>query len=403
MKINKRKNKIGVGGVVITSYAKKLVNQVLDSGRLSYGPFLRKFEKEFALLCDRKYAISANSGTCALQVAVHALKEMEGWRDDDEILVPAITFIATSNVVLQNRLKPVFVDVDPTTYNIDSALIERKISKRTRAIMPVHLMGLPCEMKPIMEIARRHRLRVIEDSCEAVGVKYRRKPVGSFGDIACFSTYMAHLITTGVGGFATTDDPEIAIKLRSLVNHGRDSIYIAMDDDKNMRGEVRFAIADRRTSFLSTGYSYRLTELEGALGIAQLRDLRKNILLRQRYARYLIKGLEPFSKYLQLPSWPSYVEHAFMMFPIVIKESTISRDKLISWLEDHNVETRYLMPLLNQPVYKKMFGDLESQYPVARYINRNGFYTGCHPEMNKEDLNYVLTVFSAFFKHEKLL
>ena len=388
---------------MITPYAKKLVNKILDTGRISYGPFLKKFEYEFAKLCHRKFAVSSNSGTSSLQVALHALKDLDGWKDGDEVLVPAVTFVATSNVVLQNKLNPVFVDVDDKMYHINPDLIEKKITKRTRAIIPVHLMGVSCDMNRVMEIAKRHRLRVIEDSCEAVGVNYRGHPVGSFGDIACFSTYMAHMIATGVGGLSITNDPEIAVLMRSLVNHGRDSIYVAMDNDKGLRGHERFHMANARFSFINVGYSYRLTEFEGALGLAELRGLGKNILIRQQKADHLIKKLRPFEKYLQLPSWPKHAEHAFMLFPIVIKEHAgFSRDELIHHLEDYNVETRYLMPLINQPIYKRMFGDLEKHYPVARHLNRNGFYIGCHPEMAKADLNYVAAVFEDFFTKQKL-
>lgn len=396
--VKKQKRKIGVGGAIITPYAKRLVNRVLDSGRLSYGPFLRRFEEKFALLCNRKFAVSANSGTSALQVALHALKEQDGWKDGDEVIVPAITFVATANVVLQNGLKPVFVDVDPRTYHIDPKKIEAKITARTRAIMPVHLFGVSCDMRPILAIAKKYKFRIVEDSCEAVGVEYRGKPVGALGDIACFSTYMAHLVTTGVGGLALTNDPELAVRMKSLVNHGRDSIYVSMDDDKNLRGSARFAVVDRRFSFVSVGYSYRMTELEGALGIAELKYLKKNIALRQRYAEYLLRGLKPYARYLQLPTVPPHAEHAFMMFSLVIKDPRISRDELVGWLEDHNVETRYMMPIINQPTYKKMFGDLESQYPVARHINHRGFYIGCHPEMTKKELNYILAVFAEFFR-----
>lgn len=399
--MKKRSKKLGVGGAIITSHAKQLVNQVLDSGRLSYGPFLRRFEKDFAALCNRKFAISANSGTDALLVSVQALKELDGWKDGDEVLVPALTFIATSNVVLQNNLKPVFVDIDSKTYNIDPAKIEEKITKRTRAIIPVHLCGLSAEMEDIMAIAKKYKLRVIEDSCETVGVKYRGKPVGSLGDIACFSTYIAHLITTGVGGLALTNNPEIATKIRSLVNHGRDSIYISIDDDRGKKGKALQEIISRRFSFVSIGHSNRLTELEGALGIAQLKDLSKNIHLRQKYAASLLKDLKPFVKFLQLPTWPKYTEHAFMMFPITVIDKKIKRDELMQYLEEGGIETRPLFPLLSQPLYKKLFGNLESHYPNAAFVGRNGFYIGCHPELKMSDFRYIISIFQKFFREYK--
>ena len=206
-----------------------------------------QFERELASLHDCRFGLMCNSGTSALQIALAALKEVHGWKDGDEVLVPALTFVATSNVVLYNGLTPVFVDVEPDYYELDAAKIEARITERTRAIIPVHIAGLPCDMDPIMEIAARHGLRVVEDSCETMFSRYKGKAVGSFGDIGCFSTYAAHVITTGVGGLCVTSDPELNVILKSLMNHGRDSIYIRMDDDQDAETDV-FAIADRRFS-----------------------------------------------------------------------------------------------------------------------------------------------------------
>ncbi|MDP3735688.1 MAG: DegT/DnrJ/EryC1/StrS family aminotransferase [bacterium] len=395
----RRAQQIGTGGAVISPYAKRLVNRVLDSGRLSYGPYLKRFEREFARMHDRRFGIVCSSGTAALQIALHALKEHDRWKDGDEVLVPAVTFIATSNVVLHNNLRPVFVDIDPTTYNIDPRLIEARITPRTRAIMPVHLFGLSADMLPIRRIARRHNLRIVEDSCETAGVHYRGKPVGSMGDIACYSMYIAHLVTTGVGGMILTNDPELVVRCRSLMNHGRDAIYIAPDDDRGKRGTALQEVVARRFNFVSVGHSHRVTEMEGALGVAQLRELPATLRLRQRHAARLLAGLAPYREHLVLPRWPTHSEHAFMMFPIVVREeSPIKRDELVEHLEEWNIETRPIFPLLNQPVYKKLFGDIERDYPVAERIVRDGLFIGCHPEMGREDVEYVLAVFRKFFE-----
>ena len=158
------------------------------------------------------------------------LKESENWKDGDEIICPALTFISTSNMILQNSLKPVFIDVDPFIYNIDYKRIEEKITKKTKAIMVVHLFGQPADMSEILMIAKKHKLKIIEDSCETMLVKYKGKSVGSFGDISCFSTYVAHLLVTGVGGLAVTNNPKYAEIMRSFANHGRDGIYISIDE-----------------------------------------------------------------------------------------------------------------------------------------------------------------------------
>ncbi len=401
MKITKRKNQLGVGGFTVTPLAKKYVNEVLKTGRLTYGPFLKSFEEKFAQIHDRRFAISANSGTSALQVAVHALKSMDGWKDGDEVLVPALTFIATSNVVLLNNLKPVFVEIDRNTYNIDPARIEEKITPRTRAIIPVNLCGLPADMNAILKIAKKHKLRIIEDSCETMFVKRDGRMVGSLSDISCFSTYVAHLLTTGVGGLALTNDSEIAIKLRSLVNHGRDSIYISIDDDKGKSGKKLQQVISRRFSFIDIGYSYRLTEFEGALGLAELSRWKEDIRARKKNAKALLAGLAGFGDYLQLPSVPRGAEHAFMMFPITVISEKINVDDLVNWLESYNVETRPLLPLLNQPIYQKLFGNLEPHYPVAQFVRKNSFYIGCHPELSSADIRYVLSVFKEFFRQQE--
>ena len=393
--------KIGVGTVLISEQAKKNVMEALNANRLSYGPFLNRFENKFAELHNRKFAISCNSGTSALQIALGALKEIHFWKDGDEVIVPAITFIATSNIVLQNGLKPVFVDVDPATYNIDSSKIEAKITKKTKAIIPVHLFGLSAEMEPIMKLARRRNLKIIEDSCETMFVNYKGKPVGSRGDISCFSTYAAHLIVTGVGGLALTNNPKYAVVMKSMMNHGRDSIYLNIDADDKLKNEKEvFKMANRRFSFIRMGYSFRLTELEGALGVAELQTRQTNLRKRLSNAEYLIKNLSKYFQYIQLPDWPNYSEHAFMMFPIVIKSKKINRSRFITFLEKNGIETRYMMPLLNQPYYKKIFGNLEDKYPVAKWINRNGFYIGCHQNLNKDDLDYIVSIFDKFFSNE---
>lgn len=398
MAFKKYPKQIGVGDAVISPYAKKLVKQVLDTGRLSYGPMSKEFERQFAEIHQRKFAIVTNSGTSALQVALHALKIKHKWSKDSEVIVPALTFVATVNIVLANGLKPVFVDVDPQTYNIDPLKIESKISKKTKAIIPVDLCGLPCEIDKVKKIAKKYKLKILQDSCENMFTKYNNRPVGYFSDIACHSTYVAHMITTGVGGLITTNDEELAVLSRSLVNHGRDNIYISIDDDKNKKGKGLAEVMGRRFSFIHQGYSYRITEMEAALGIAELKTWRANLRKRKANGRKLISGLKPFKDYIQVSSWPKKAEHGFMMFPIVVTNKKIKREDLTLFLEEHNVETRPLMPLLNQPIYKKLFGNLEPKYPVATHLRKNAFYIGSHHGLTKKELNYIIKVFKEYFK-----
>ena len=388
---------VTVGGFEVTPRATDYVNQALASNRLSYGPFSRKFETHFAALHNAQFAILCNSGTSALHMALACLKELGGWQDDDEVIVPAVTFVATSNMVLLNNLTPVFVDVDAKTYNIDPQKIEEKITPKTRAIMPVHLFGQPCEMDPIMKIARHHNLKVIEDSAETVLARYKGKPVGSWGDISAFSTYVAHLVVTGAGGLAVTNNPDYAVVLKSLLNHGRDSIYLNIDDRGTTSVEF-LEIVEARFRFVRFGHSFRATELEAALGLAQLEEIDGLMDRRKANAAFLLQGLKQFSPFLQLPSWPEYSEHAFMMFPLVIRDRAVAKKELIGFLEEKGIETRDMLPLLNQPIYKQRFGDIEQYYPVAQWINANGFYIGCHPYLHPEQLDYVIAQFEQFFQ-----
>ena len=390
-----KRRQIGVGGFRITDRARQLVNEVLDSGRLNAGPMMARFETAIATLHGRRFGLMCNSGTSALQIALAALKEHDGWADGDEVLVPALTFVATSNVVLYNQLTPVFVDVDPRYYTIDPALIEARITPRTRAIMPVHIAGLPCEMGPIMEIARAHNLRVIEDSCEAMFVRDHGRPVGSFGDIACFSTYAAHLITTGIGGVAITDDPGLRELMSSAMNHGRDPIYTRIDDDQGAEGAELFRIANSRFTFIRFGHSFRASEMEAALGVAQLEERVELMRRRATLAGRLTAGLAGIQDALQLPAARPGAEHGYMMYPLTLVDDRVARGPLIEHLETRGVETRYLLPLINQPIYRATFGDLDAQYPIAARLNERAFYVGCHPDMTDEDADHVVAALDS--------
>jgi dTDP-4-amino-4,6-dideoxygalactose transaminase len=393
-----RRPQIGVGGFRVGKRARELVLEVLDSNRLTAGPMMARFEAALAGLHGCRFGLMCNSGTSALQIALGALKEAHRWSDGDEVLVPAITFVATANVVLYNGLRPVFVDVEPDYYTVDPGRLEERITPRTRAILPVHVGGLPCDMDPILEIARRRGLRIVEDSAEAMFVSYHGRPVGSFGDVGCFSTYAAHMITTGVGGVCTTSDPELLVLMKSLMNHGRDSVYIRIDDDESARGEDLFRIANSRFSFVRFGHSFRATEMEAALGVAELEDRERLCRRREEIAARFDAGLLDLVEHLQLPRCRPGAGHSRMFYAMVLRDEHRSRDALIQALEEAGIETRYLLPLINQPVYRPLFGDLEPEYPVAARLNRRAFYIGCHPDMTDDDVEHVLDTLHRFFR-----
>lgn len=381
--------RITLGDWKPTPYTRSLIDMILETGRISYGPISKEFEHQFAALHNCSYGVLSNSGTSSLQVALQALKEIHNWNDGDEVIVPAVTFVATPNIVLHNRMKPVFVDIEPVYYGIDPELIEAAITPKTRAIIPVHLFGQPADMDAIAEIIIRHRLMTIEDSCETMFVR-QSEAVADIPRIICYSLYMAHLVTAGVGGIAITDRLSYAKKMRSLVNHGRNGIYTSIDDDNELTSEI---IANR-FRFESVGHSFRVTEFEAALALAQLNDWQAMIKKRQVNAKTLTRGLSQFADKLQLPRTRPTNSHAWMMYPIVVRSG--HKWPLLMRLEENGIETREMLPLTNQPVYADICN--EDNYPIARWVNQGGFYIGCHQHLGGDDMEYVISVFEDYFK-----
>lgn len=398
--------KISVGCVTIGDEEKRLVKEVLDSGWVSPGPKIREFEQKFANAHDCEFGVMVNSGTDALRIALATLKEAHGWKDGDEVIVPALTFVATVNVILQNNLKPVFVDVDPNYFNMKISQIASVRTKRTRAVIPVHMFGF---MTDVYQLSLETRgLKIIEDSCETMGVRYldgrenmpgykgdrRNGSCGGLGDIGCFSTYACHLIVTGVGGIATTNNPDYAQLMRSYANHGRDPFFLGGYSQEDKKPSLE--LIQKRFLYHRVGYSSRVSEFEAALGIAQLDRLPYILRKRLRNATILDQLLTNLAwnrvtgGSLHLPQViPVNRPHAFMMYPIVIKDKNINRDDLCLYLEHHGVETRPLMPLLTQPVYKQMWGDISKNYPIAHEATTRGFYVGCHQNLTETDLKYL--------------
>lgn len=381
---------VTLGTFKSTPKIQNAVQDVLESGRISYGPVSRLFEQEFAKMHRCKYGVSSNSGTSSLVVAIQAMKEIYGWKDGDEIIAPALTFVATINAILQNRLVPILVDVDPRSYNINVDLIEDAITSRTRAILPVHLFGLMADMWGICDIAKRHNLKVIEDSCETILASNLGKMPGEMGDIACFSTYVAHHLVTGVGGMAITNNPYLAMKMRSLTNHGIDLSEIP----KGAEYETMFL--SRKFRFTSIGHSFRVTEIESAIGLAQLPSLEKAIETRRKNAVYLTAQLSHLRDHIQLHQAEVGEMHSWMVYPIVLRDS--SKWPIMPFLNQNGIECREMLPLTNQPCYKGLWNPLG--YPVAENINQRGIYVGIHQELTKNHLDYVNLILTTYFNQE---
>lgn len=370
---------ISVGCCDIGKREKLYVNDALNKGMLCNGLYTQRFENTFAHMHGAKYGLMMNSGTDALRIALATLKECERWKDGDQILCPATTFVATANVILQNSLRVKFVDVDRFSYAINPSMIG-SLPDSTRAAIPVHLMGLPVSIRAFKE----RKLKVIEDSCETMGVNILQ------GDIACFSTYVAHVITTGVGGIAITNNAHYDMVMKSYMNHGRDPKYLGGYFGGQTVGNKY--ILDQRFRFNRVGYSSRATDLQAALGLAQLERLKGIINQRRRASQAIWDQLIDLSDFIQLPIQLS--KSSCMMFPIVVKQG--SRSDLCVFLEKNGIETRPLMPLINQPCYKELKIN-PREFPVASWLNENGFYIGSHQLITNDEIYKIGDTFKKFF------
>jgi len=386
-------SKVEVGYFEADQISRELINTALDTGRISYGPLCRAVEDSMATMHDSRHGVVSASGTDSLRVALHAMKIVHGWEDGDEVIVPATTFVATVNIVMQLNMKPVFVDVLPKHYTMDPLKIEAAITDRTRAIIPVNLLGQAARMSMIMGIAIDYDLKVIEDSCEAMFVKHLGAMVGSWGDIGCFSFYMAHLITAGVGGVAVTSNSEYDDVMRSLLNHGRDTIYTSIDDDDNLSARAMREVAMRRFQFFHVGYSSRMTELQAALALPQLQKKDEMLARRRQAAGALTCRLSKHSALIELPEPDINNQHSWMMYGITMR--TESKWPIMLHLEEAEIETRELLPLIGQPVYADLI--ISDDFPVSKKAVNSSFYIGSHQGLRPADIERVGLAFDNYF------
>ncbi len=397
------KNKITLpfGAVTITEKAKKLVMEALDSGRVSLGKYVREFEKKFSVLVGAKEAVAVSSGTDADALALAVLYDF-GARRQDEVIVPALSFVATGNAVLQAGFKPVFVDIDRKTLNIDPAKIEAAITKKTRVIMPVHLMGKPADMDVINTIAKKHKLFVIEDAAEAHGATYKGRNVGTLGDMSAFSLYVAHIITTIEGGIITTNNSEFAEILRSLRSHGRAcKCETCVINTSSSYCAKRFKYGDNqdiRFIFERIGFSAKMNELEAAIGIGNLGLYQKILNKRRKNLYYLMGKFKKFSRYMATIEKKPYEEIGPHAFPIIIREQAkFNRNQLVDYLTKKGIDSRNLFSSMpTQCPGFSFLGYKIGNFPNAEYIGNNGIHIGVHQDLNKEDCSYFIDTIEQF-------
>ena len=332
---------------------RKYLNECIDTGWISSeGPFIREFETRFAARVGRRHGIAVCNGSAALDAAVAALDIGPG----DEVILPTFTIISCAAAVSRLGGIPVVVDCDPQTWNMDVGAIESRITSKTKAIMPVHIYGLPVDMNPLLDIARRHDLRVVEDAAEMIGQTYRDKPCGSFGDISTFSFYPNKHVTTGEGGMIVTDDDALAERCRSLRN-------LAMK-------------APRRFVHDEIGWNFRMTNMQAAIGLAQLERLDEFVARKRHVFEYYTRLLSDIPS-LQLPvQCTEYAANINWVYGVVIADdAALDADEAMRQLAEKKVGTRpFFWPMHEQPVYRNqgLFGG--ERYPNAERIARRGFY-----------------------------
>lgn len=359
---------IPVNEPLLDGNEKRYLNECIDTGWISSeGPFVKEFEERFAARIGRKYGIAVCNGTAALDAAVEAL----GIGPGDEVILPTFTIISCITQIIRAGATPVLVDSNPTTWNMDVTQIEPKITEKTKAIMVVHTYGLPVDMDPVLDLAERYGLQIIEDAAEVHGQTYHRKQCGSFGDISTFSFYPNKHITTGEGGMILTDREDLAESCRSLRN-------LCFNQKKRFVHE-------------RLGWNLRMTNLQAALGLAQLERLDAFIDRKRKVGRRYLELLGPLSELQSpLPKTP-FAENIFWVYGLVLsKDTLLNADEAMSFLNNNGIGCRpFFYPMHSQPVFQKMGLFHGESYPVAEHLAEKGFYIPSGLALRDEQIERV--------------
>ena len=357
MKIkSKLKNKfIPVNVPKIFNQEKINVKKCLDTGWISSeGKYVKKFEESFSKYNKRIFGVAVSSGTAALEIGMKSLNLKKG----DEVIIPTFSIISTALCVLKLGLKPVLVDSNIYTWNMDSDQVIKKITKKTKAIIITHIYGFPVDMKKILAIAKRKNIKIIEDSAEMIGQTYFKKRCGTFGDLSTFSFYANKHITTGEGGMILTNNKKIYNKCKSLRN-------------------LCFGIGTKKFNHDDIGWNYRMTNLQAAIGCGQLKNISWIIKRKRQIGKRYISILKKSNKIYIQPYKLSYSKNIFWVFGILLKKNAnISRDQVIKKLLKHNIQTRnFFYPMHKQKIFKKMkLFTKRQKFPNSDYLSQNGFY-----------------------------
>lgn len=354
------------------------VLETLESGWLTTGPRVREFEKQFSHYVGCRESVAVNSGTAALHLALDAV----GVREGDEVLVPTMTFAATAEVVTYFKAKPALVDCEPDTMNLDPKDAEAKITSKTKAIIPVHFGGHPCDMAAILDLAKQRGLKVVEDAAHALPAAYEGKKIGTMGDVTCFSFYATKTITTGEGGMLTTENEEYADKARIMSLHG-----ISKDAWKRYSAEGTW-----RYDILYPGYKYNLTDIAAAIGIGQLKKCDLFAEQRGRLAAFYRESLSDLPE-ITLPTARDGIKHAWHLYVIRLhpERLRIDRDRFIDLLKGENIGTSvHFIPLHLHPYYRKTFGHAPTDFPHAQKAFDAIVSLPIYPKMSPADATDVV-------------
>jgi len=347
------KIKIPVNETLLKGNEKKYLNKCIDDNFISSsGPFVKSFEKKFAKKVKRKYAVAVSNGTAAIQIAFECLN----LKKKDEVILPSFTIISCILPIIRSGAIPILIDSDPVTWNMDVTKIEKKITKKTKAIIAPHIYGLPIDMDPLLKIAKKYKLKVIEDAAEMIGQKYKNRICGSFGDISTFSFYANKHITTGEGGMIATNDFKIANRCKSLRN-------ICFNKE-------------RRFLHYELGWNQRFTNIQAAIGLAQLEKLDKFILKKRKIGAIYSKELSKINSINTPLQQTKFAKNIYWVYGLLLnKKSKLSVKYIMKKLSSYGIETRnFFWPLHEQPVLKKLGFFKNCKLPVSENLARNGFY-----------------------------
>ena len=346
------------------------INKVLKSGWISSnGAELKKFENKFSNLVERKYSTTVANGTAALEIAIKAL----GIKKNDEVLIPNFTIISNAIAVLRQAAKPVLIDCNLENWNIKIEDIEKKITKKTKAIIVTHIYSFPNDMDKILKICKKYKILIIEDAAEVLGLSYKDRKCGSFGDLSTFSFYANKQITTGEGGMISTNDKKLYEKCESLKN-------------------LCFGKIDR-FNHEDIGWNYRLTNMQAALGLSQLKNIDKIIKRKMKIGGHYFKGLNINKNIQILPPSCTYAKNIYWVVGILIKNKKMKASILAKKLLLKGIQTRpFFWPMHEQKIFKKMKLFNKTKFPNSSYLARYGLYLPSYFQLNKKNIDYIINI-----------